>query len=106
MKMAGLDGQLLKGTEHDINIDIPIFRMPKCARQSADDLESEFLPAVKGRLVGGHDEIELHGAEAEPARFVETMRAHGPANMMSASGRGHHETCIGHVSAAPLADSG
>lgn len=32
--------------KHDVNIDKPFLRMPKCARQSANDLEIELLPEM------------------------------------------------------------
>ena len=37
--------------KHDVNIDVSFFRMSKCGRQGADDLETELLPKMNGRLI-------------------------------------------------------
>jgi hypothetical protein len=60
---------------HDVNINIPARRVPERARQCADNFHPEILPKLYRRFVGRDDEIELHRAEAEPARFLQTMFA-------------------------------
>ncbi len=50
--------------------------MAKGARQSTDDLETELLPKVDRRCIGGDNKIELHCAEAKPARLAERMLSH------------------------------
>src|SRR5258707_7528695 len=49
---------------HDVNIDESFFRMPKCARQSADNFETKLIPKMDRARVRGNHEIELHGAKA------------------------------------------
>jgi len=45
--------------------------------EAADGFESAALPETEGALVGGDDEVELHGAEATLFGVVEGVEAHG-----------------------------
>src|SRR6266700_5876853 len=58
--------------------------MSKGARQRADDLHSEILPKFHRRFVGRDDKVELHRAEAKPARLLQAMLAHRPADPLPA----------------------
>jgi hypothetical protein len=71
--------------------------MSKCARQSADDLETKPLPQSDRRFVCGHNKVELHCAKTEPARFVQAMFAHCAANPLSLRIRRDHECRVRHV---------
>ena len=54
---------------HHVNIDITLFRVSKCARQSADNIEP--AAAKDGlQIRWSNDEIELHCQETEAARFT------------------------------------
>src|SRR6266568_513634 len=77
--------------EHDINIDIAPLRMPKRARQGANDLETELLPETNRRFVRRNDKVELYRAKSEPARFAQAMLAHAATNSLSARTWRYHE---------------
>ena len=61
--------------------------MAKRSRQSADNAETKLLPKANGWLVGGDDEVELHGAKAESTRLIKAVLAHAPTHAEAASGR-------------------
>src|SRR5207249_4415871 len=81
-----------------INIDISFLRMSKRAWQCADDLHAELLPETNGRFVDRDDEIELHRAETQPARFAQAVFTHGPANPTAARCRRDYEGGVGNMS--------
>ncbi len=54
--------------KHNVNIDISFLGMSKCARQSADNLETELLPKTDRGYVGRNDKIKLHCAKAKVPR--------------------------------------
>src|SRR5438094_10193058 len=49
---------------HDVNIDESFFRMPKCARQSADNFETNLIPKMERVRGCGKQEIELECGQA------------------------------------------
>src|SRR5438874_4092469 len=82
---------------HDVNIDESFFRMPKCARQSADNFETKLIPKMDRARVCGNHEIELHSAKAHSARLRQTVLGH-PASHSGAFGVScHHESGVGDV---------
>ncbi|HYG36546.1 MAG TPA: hypothetical protein VEC99_17265 [Clostridia bacterium] len=50
--------------------------MAKSSGQSADDAEAKLLPKANRWLVGGDEEVELHGAEAKSAHLGKAVLAH------------------------------
>src|SRR5436309_2807728 len=74
--------------------------MPKCARQSTDDFETELLPKMDGRCVRRNDEIKLHGAKTHSARLIQAMLGHFAAYSGALCIRSNHESGVGNVQAA------
>src|SRR5437660_10967867 len=74
--------------------------MSKGARQRADDLHSEILPKFHRRFVGRDDKVELHRAEAKPARLLQAMLAHCPPEPLSARIFRDNESGIGDMRAS------
>ncbi len=82
---------------HHVNIDITLFRVSKRTRQSADDFETELLPKTNCRFVCRDNEIKLHRAETEPARFAYTMFTHRATNSQTTRLRCNHERRVRNV---------
>lgn len=82
---------------HDVNIDISFFRMPKCAGQSADDLETELLPEMDRSRVRGNHEIELHGAKTDSTRLAQTVLGHSVSHSGTLGVSCDHEGGVGDV---------
>src|SRR5438552_6745905 len=74
--------------------------MSKGARQRADDLHSEILPKSHRQFVGRDDKVELHRAEAKPARLLQAMLAHCPPDPLSARIFRDNESGIGDMRAS------
>lgn len=55
-------GDGLQVAHHHMSVDEAQPRMLEGRWQSADDFEAEQLPQLRRPLVGGDNEIELHGA--------------------------------------------
>jgi hypothetical protein len=76
--------------------------MKKCAREAADNFETETLPEAHGAFVGADDEVELHGAKAAVFGVIERMRAHGAGYTATGGGRSGHIAAVGDVGAAAV----
>ena len=83
--------QLQEGTKHDIDIDVARARMVKGIWQSADNLETKFLPKMDRRFIGRNDKIKLHRAKAEPAGLAQAMLTHFSSYPQPARVRRNHE---------------
>src|SRR5947208_16105753 len=83
--------------KHDVNIDISFLGMSKCARQSADNLETELLPKTDRGCVGRNDKIKLHCAKTKVSRFIQAMLGHGAANSLALRAARDHECRIGNM---------
>ena len=88
-----------EGPEHDMSIDEASLSVMKRAGQRADNVKAKLLPEAHGWLVRGDHEVELHGAETEPASFGEAVLAHTSAGAETASGRRNHERSVGDMTA-------
>src|SRR5579884_708739 len=53
-------------------------------------------------LIGAHDKIKLHGAEAALPRAVKRMRAHGAGHTLASCARSGHISAIGDMAASAL----
>ena len=82
---------------HDVNIDVSVFRMPKCARQSADNLETELLPEMERSHIGGNHEIELHAAKTHSACLAQTVLGYSASHAGSLGVSCDHESGVGDV---------
>jgi len=74
--------------------------MTESARQCANDLESKLLPEPNRRFVSGNDEIELHRAKAQPARFIQAMLAHRATDPLPARARRDHKGGVSNMRTA------
>ena len=64
-------GARLQEAMHDVRVDQAEARVVERPGQPALDLETELLPELHGRGVGGHHQVELHGLEAEASSLLE-----------------------------------
>ena len=74
--------------------------MPKGFREAAEDRKSKALPEPHRPFIGGHDEIELHGAEAPGPGTIQGMRAHGAGDTSTGRGGCGNVAAVGYVGAA------
>src|SRR5205809_3995120 len=82
---------------HDVNIDESFFRMPKCARQSADNFETELIPKMDRSRVRGDHEIELHAVKTHSTRLAQTVFGHSPSHSGTLGVPCDHESGVGDV---------
>jgi len=75
--------------------------MPKCARQCANDFETELVPESQRRFVRGNNKIELHRAKPDPARFAQAMLAHAATDSLSARIQRDHERRVRDMRTGP-----
>jgi predicted metal-binding protein len=82
---------------HDVNIDVSFFRMPKCARQSADNFETKLIPKMDRSRVRGDHEIELHAAKTHSTRLAQTVFGHSASHSGTLGVPCDHESGVGDV---------
>src|SRR5436190_16109365 len=69
LEQKGLNLVFKKRSVHNVHIDISFFGMMKCARQGANDFETELLPKAHCGAVGGNTEFKFNRAKTEEASF-------------------------------------
>ena len=74
--VSTMEGSGCQPLEHHIGVDVAIERVPEGARKGTRNVKAQLLPKANRSFVGGHDQVELHGAETELYSFGLRMLAH------------------------------
>src|SRR4030095_9644467 len=84
---------------HHVSVDISPRWMFEGSGQRPDNLHPKILPKFH-RRIRCHDAIKLHGAEPEPARFLQRMFAHRATDPLPACGFRDNKASPGNMVAA------
>lgn len=63
-------------------------------RKCSNHRKTEFFPEADGALVGGHDQIELHGAKSHGYDYGLRMLTHRGGNSLTLCFRGYDVTAV------------
>src|SRR5262252_8201299 len=81
---VGMSSPLGERAKHDVGVHVLAAGMVKRAGERTDDAEPEPLPESDRRIVGGHDEVELHRPKSQSPCLRERMLAHGASDAEAA----------------------
>jgi len=83
--------------EHDKGINVATPRVVERAGQGSSNVIAQLLPQTHCTLIGGNDQIELHGAKAEPNSLALRMLAHCRSDTFASRFGRHNVAAIADV---------